>query len=164
MTALDDRGWRGAVDQPERTLFDAAVESELLADDTIEARFQAFRRGHPEVYAALREIAFSLLDQGWEHFGISTCWEVVRYRTMLGAGPGEDRFKLNDNYKSRYARLLADQEPRLAEVFHLRALRSASHPPSGLRVAGECGACAAGHCRSCHGISCGHECDIERLL
>jgi hypothetical protein len=119
-----DRGWRGVVDHdPPRTLFDAAQEAELLAPQTIEGRFVATHREHPEIFEALREIALQLVREGWGHFGISTCWEVLRYRSMIGTSEG--RFKLDDNLKSRYARLLADQVPELAEVFELRRLRSA---------------------------------------
>lgn len=160
----DDRGWRGVAQQPERTLFDAAEEARTLAPATIEARFQAFHREHPEVYVKLVEFSVQLLDAGWDHFGISVPWERLRYETMLGASRAESPYKLNDNYRSRYARLIADQEPRLAEVFTLRQLRSASRPPSARRIAGECSACVAGHCRSCSDAGCPHECDVGAML
>jgi len=153
VTALDDRGWRGVV-ETERTLFDAATDAEMLAPETIEARFQAFHAAHPEVYTRLRIYALELVNAGWEHFGISVVWERVRYETMLGAHAGEDSFKLNDHFRSRYARLLIDQEPRLAEVFTTRQLRSASKPPV-------CGSCATGTCRHCLGHSCAHRCDVR---
>lgn len=158
--ALDDRGWRGAVDDS-RTLFDAAQEAEMVDPTTIEGRFLAFHQAHPEVYEELRDLALALAAEGWTHFGVSTCWEVLRYRTMLGAKPEEDRFKLNDNYKSRYARLLADQVPALREVFELRALRSAARLPL---LGTVCGSCGNGHCRNCHTSDCGHECDLAAIL
>lgn len=155
--ALDDRGWRGVAALPERTLFDPPIEAELVEPATIEGRFLAFHQAHPEVYAKLRLYALELVSAGWEHFGVSVVWERLRYETMLGARAGEDSYKLNDNFRSRYARLLIDQEPRLAEVFTVRQLRSASPPPV-------CGSCAAGSCRNCHGPGCAHECDVGELL
>lgn len=124
MTALDDRGWRGAV-ETDRTLFDAVAEAQLVEPTTIEGRFLKAHREHPEIFEALRDLALDLVRQGWTHFGVSTIWEVLRYRSMLTTSTGDERFKLNDNHKSRYARLLADQVPELAEVFELRRLRSA---------------------------------------
>lgn len=156
--ALDDRGWRGVVEQPERTLFDAALEAELVEPATIEGRFLAFHHAHPEVYAKLVEYALDLKRRGWDHFGISVVWERLRYETMLGHRPDEDQpYRLNDHFRSRFARLIIDQEPELAEVFEVRALRSASPPPP-------CASCRAGSCRNCHGPSCGHACDVSDLL
>lgn len=156
----DDRGWRGVVDHdPPRTLFDAAEESRTLADDTIEGRFQAFHAAHPEVYKKLVEFSLQLVDAGWDHFGISVPWERLRYETMLGHRPDEKQpYRLNDHMRSRYARLIRDQEPRLRDVFEVRALRSASRPP------GVCGSCAAGRCSHCISAACTHACDLEAIL
>jgi hypothetical protein len=52
-------------------------------------------------------------------------WETCRYFTILGASLDDEPFRLNNNFTSRYARLLADQEPELADVFETRRLRSA---------------------------------------
>lgn len=163
--ALDDRGWRGVVQEPERTLFDAAVESELLDDPTIEARFQAFHRAHPEVYAELVRMAFELREAGWERFGLATLWETLRYRSMAGARPGEpEPYKLNNDFRSRYSRLIADTVPELAEAFEMRALRSASVPPPGVEGRRKCGSCRSGQCSHCLGSGCDHECAIGALL
>lgn len=124
MAGVDDRGWRGVVDDS-RTLFDAANERDLLADETIEAKFQAFHAAHPEVYEQLRRLAFRMVRRGHRHLGVGMLWEVLRYRTLLGASPDEDSFRLNNNHRSRYVRLLIDQEPELADVFTTRRLESA---------------------------------------
>jgi len=120
----DDRGWRGAVES-ERTLFDAAAEAEMVEPSTIEGRFLAFHAAHPEVYRELHRLALELVERGWSHLGIGMLWETLRYQTMLGSRPEEDRYRLNDHMRSRYVRLLIDQEPRLADVFETRTLRSA---------------------------------------
>lgn len=122
-TRVDDRGWRGVVfDAEPRTLFDAATENDLLDDDTLEAKFQAFHAEHPEVYDQLRKLALRMVRRGHRHLGVGMLWEVLRYRTLLGAGPDEDSYRLNNNHRSRYARLLIDQEPELRDVFHTREL------------------------------------------
>jgi hypothetical protein len=126
MGRADDRGWRGVVDdEPPRTLFDAATEHALLREETIEEQFQSFHAAHPEVYDHLRKLALRMVRRGHKRLGIGMLWEVLRWRTMLGARPDEDDgqgWKLNNNYRSRYARLLADQVPELADVFHTREL------------------------------------------
>lgn len=94
--------------------------------ETIEARFQAFHAEHPEVYAKLHKLALRLVQRGYAHLGIGMLWETLRYTTMLGYGPDEHQpYRLNDHFRSRYARMLMDDDPRLAGLFETRTLRSA---------------------------------------
>jgi hypothetical protein len=90
----------------------------------IEVRFREFHAAHPEVYDRLCELARNLRHRGYTHLGIGMLWETLRYFTMLGAKPDEDTFKLNDHYRSRYARLIMDNEPDLSGLFELRELRA----------------------------------------
>lgn len=120
----EDRGVRGVL--PDRTLFDCAVEADLLAPRTIEARFVAFHAAHPEVLEKLRELSLELVRRGHRHFGISVPWEVLRYRTLLGYTPTEgEPFRLNDHFRSRYSRLLMETTPELEGVFETRELKTA---------------------------------------
>lgn len=93
-------------------------------DDSITAAFEAFHAAHPEVFAQLRSMAVALVEGGWRHLGISMLWETLRYRTMLGSSPDDEPFRLNNNYRSRYARLLMESDDRLADVFETRSLRA----------------------------------------
>lgn len=92
----------------------------------IEAAFWRFHREHPEVYVELVRIARRLREQGWERFGIKTVYEVCRYRAMVG-DLSRKRPKLNNNYTAYYARLIAEQEPDLADVFQTRRLGVPGH-------------------------------------
>jgi hypothetical protein len=100
------------------TLFDG------WSDPKLEVQFQAFHAAHPEVYDTLCRLARRLVRRGYRHLGIGMLWETMRYRTMLGASPEEDAFRLNNNHRSRYARLIMEQEPDLRGMFELRELRS----------------------------------------
>lgn len=120
---VDDRGVRGVL--PDRTLFDAEFESESLDPVTIEARFIRFHQAHPEVYRELRRMALGLVHRGWTHIGIGSLWETLRYHSMLGSTPDESPVKLNNDFRSRYSRLLQEAEPELAGVFETRRLKTA---------------------------------------
>jgi hypothetical protein len=48
--------------------------------------------------------------------------EVVRFHRALETTDPD--FKLNNNYSSRYARILMDEEPELAGFFQTRELKS----------------------------------------
>ena len=102
------------------------VAAELEAEDarTLPERFAAFHAAHPEVYDHLVDMARNLYRNGWMRFGIAMLWENLRYTTMLGAGPGEEPYRLNNSYRSRYARLIMATEPDLDGVFELRELRT----------------------------------------
>lgn len=87
--------------------------------------FADFHSAHPEVYDELVRLARAGRQAGWERLGIGQLFEVLRWERMLSGLPAEgERFKLNNNYRSRYARLIMSQEPDLADVFVLRALTS----------------------------------------
>lgn len=97
-----------------------------LLEDPIEVQFLAFHRDHPEVYDALRDLALDLQRKGHQRCGIGMLFEVLRWTWMTQGLHDEDGFKLNNNYRSRYARLLMANEPRLYGFFHTRELREAS--------------------------------------
>lgn len=102
-------------------LFDAqhaCVESE--EDGSLEARFSRFHRENPDVYAELLALALAGRRRGLKRLGIGSLFEVIRWNRAL-ATVGEP-FKLNNSYRSRYARLLMEREPELAGVFETRAL------------------------------------------
>lgn len=93
---------------------------------TIRERWEAFHAGHPEVGAALRELASRLVARGHRHLGISMLWETLRYQTMLGAGPDEDAYRLNNDFRALYARWLMDSDARLDGVFEIRRAAASS--------------------------------------
>jgi hypothetical protein len=92
--------------------------------DRIQRKFNEFHAEHPEVYAKLRELCFILLDKGILHYGIGALWERMRWHFMFEVRDSQG-FKLNNNFRSRYARLLMEKEPRLVGFFETRELTSA---------------------------------------
>lgn len=92
---------------------------------TAQERFERFHRRHPQVYTELRRLAFAWVNRGRSVWSIKGAWEVLRYeRHIAGLPDSREEFKLNNNYHSRYARLLMDSEPALDGLFELRQLRS----------------------------------------
>lgn len=92
------------------------------AGKTIQDRFEAFHRENPWVYDALERLVAEAVAAGRERVGIKMAWEAVRWRE---AGATTDReFKVNNNYHSRYVRLLIERRPEWAGLFELRAIKS----------------------------------------
>jgi len=90
---------------------------------TIEQAFRAFHELNPHVYDELVVLARGLVRAGRERIGIKMLFEVMRWHYALRT-VGDD-FKLNNNFHSRYARLIDECEPDLKGVFELRELKAA---------------------------------------
>lgn len=88
---------------------------------SIQRRFELFHEQHPEVYEELLRIVRRQY-RGTGHIGIGCCWEVLRWR--LQSDRRKKRLRLNNTWRSRYARMIALREPELATAFRTRRLRS----------------------------------------
>ena len=92
-------------------------------EGTIQAAFQAFHDAHPEVYVEVVRLTRIAKARGYTKLGISLPWERMRWTFKVDQG--DEEFKLNNNYRSRYARLIMAQEPDLADIFETRELKAA---------------------------------------
>ena len=91
---------------------------------TIKEQFYAFHTSNREVADELALLAFDLQDKGHKRGGMKMLFEVLRWQRMMRTSDPSSEFKLNNNYTSHYARLLADIHPRFEGFFETRRLRS----------------------------------------
>jgi hypothetical protein len=85
---------------------------------SIEDDFADFHRDNPHVYANLLSMALALKGRGRQFYGIGALAEVLRFqRALLTTDPD---YKINNNYRALYARMLMDQEPELRDFFRTR--------------------------------------------
>ncbi len=87
---------------------------------TIEQDFREFHAAHPEVYVRLVAMCHEAKLAGVHRIGIGMLWEVLRWERTIKRN-GED-FKLNNNYRSYYARLIMTHNPSLSGIFETRML------------------------------------------
>ncbi len=90
----------------------------------IEEQFEVFHENNPHVYEALVREGRSLLARGHRKLGISMLYERLRWQVYMETHDDEHDFKLPNNYRSYYARLIMRQEPDFEGVFALAELRS----------------------------------------
>ncbi len=90
---------------------------------SIQAAFERFDAACPEVYAEFKNIAEQLLATR-DHYGAKSICEVIRYHRAISTGDSREPFVINNNYTSRLARKLIAEEPRFAEFFETRILKS----------------------------------------
>jgi hypothetical protein len=93
----------------------------------LEEQFWDFHMQNPEVYEELRSLALQMRRRGVEHYGIGGLFEVLRWHRRMQTVDQASDFKLNNNYRSFYARLLMEREPELEGFFELRTLRWQSY-------------------------------------
>ena len=91
-------------------------------DSKIEGAFWEFHGDNPHVYEELRKLARGLRKRGHTRLGIGMLFEVLRWRHLMRTTSDADGFKLNNNYRSYYARLLMARERELDGLFQLRVL------------------------------------------
>jgi hypothetical protein len=103
-----------------------AKQKTLLPGDeeaSIDEQFADFHAANPEVYDALVGLAREARRvNGRAKIGIGMLFEVLRWHFFLHTA--DDSFKLNNNYRSRYARKIMEREPDLRDIFDTRGLRT----------------------------------------
>ena len=96
-----------------------------IPDASIQAAFTAFHLRNPKVYEGLVTLAREWKAAGNAQLGISMLWDVLRWKWHIEGLPDDaEEWKLNNNYKSRYARLIMTVEDDLDGMFETRELRA----------------------------------------
>lgn len=88
----------------------------------LEKRFWDFHKDNKHVYTALVRLARQLKDRGHKKIGMQMLFEVLRWQSMIKTTG--DVYKMNNDYASRYARLIMDSEPDLDGMFEIRELKA----------------------------------------
>lgn len=96
--------------------------SDLFAD-SLEAKFQRYHRNNPDVFALLLRFTLEAKRRGYRHYGVGAVFERIRWHMDIETHDKEG-FKLNNNYRSRYVRLLEQLFPEHAGFYRKRELRS----------------------------------------
>ena len=92
----------------------------LREESTADRRFREFHQEHPAIYRELMQLVRQALLRGQRKIGIKMLWEVMRWNRLLCG----EKYELNNNYHSRYARLIMQREPGLTGIFDTRELKS----------------------------------------
>ena len=97
---------------------------EPCESDSIEKCFVAFHEKNPHVYRNLVIMARQLGSRGRKKIGMKMLFEPLRWNYLMATDDPNSDYKLNNNYTSRYARLISKQEPDLSAIFEVRELKA----------------------------------------
>ena len=88
-------------------------------DEALAARFEQFHQDNPHVYTILVRLAREWIRRtGRQKVGISALFERTRWEIAIATNDPE--FKINNNHRAFYARVIMRDEPDLADLFDVR--------------------------------------------
>lgn len=88
-----------------------------------ETAFDRFHAENPHVYEVLVRLAREWVARFGSHkLGIATLYERARWEISLATNTPD--YRLNNNFRAYYARLIMLSEPDLAGLFDLRASKA----------------------------------------
>jgi len=91
-----------------------------VKDDSIPARFAKFHAGNPQVYDSLVALARQFRSRRPDaKLGIAMLYEVLRWNFYISTDSDEP-YKLTNDFKAFYARMIMDQEDDLTGVFQIK--------------------------------------------
>lgn len=89
---------------------------------TIQQRFEKFHQDNPQIYELIMRFIGEAKRRGFQNYTIKGIFERVRWHMNIETKG--DVFKLNNNYTSRYVRMIEQNHPELAGFFRTRELIS----------------------------------------
>jgi hypothetical protein len=84
---------------------------------SIAERAERFHQRNPHVYRFAVKIARFMKARGLRRYGIGAVFEIMRFKILETTG---DIYKLNNNHRAFYARLIMGQEQDLGGFFSIR--------------------------------------------
>lgn len=88
----------------------------------IDQEFSNFDKQNPHVYKGLVALAKQWHSAGHSRCSIDMLYHLMRWDT--GIKTGGDTFRLNNNFTSRYARMIMDNNEELSGFFETRVLKT----------------------------------------
>lgn len=76
----------------------------------LDAECDRFIAENPQIWEQFRRIALKLKVRGHDRWGAKAIWEVLRFELAMKATSTGQTYALNNNYTSRFARKLMEEE------------------------------------------------------
>lgn len=100
------------------------AEIPLSRGQKLDYEFDKFISENPHVYEKFRMLAVKVKARGFERWGAKSLWEVLRWDLAVSSNAHADQPKLNNNYTSRMARKLMEEDHEEWDgFFELRKLK-----------------------------------------
>lgn len=99
---------------------------------SIQQAFDDYHKNNPKVYEKFKELSLNAIKKGKKKISFKLILNVIRWEHFMNVNEQTDvflnnelrKFKINDAYASRYARMFINEFPEHSEKIELRELRS----------------------------------------
>ena len=90
---------------------------------SLESKFWTYHKANPQVFNLFKHFANEARSKGYAQYSAKAIFERVRWEVSVNTNDPE-KFKMNNNYTSRYARLLITSDPSFADFFRNREMKT----------------------------------------
>lgn len=90
---------------------------------TIDAAFEIYHQQNPKVYELFKKYVNDILSRGKKLTSAKMIINRIRWEIYMET-KGNEEYRINDAFTSRYARLYAKEYPHYKDIFNFRDLRS----------------------------------------
>lgn len=80
--------------------------------------FEKFHAENPHIFDLFKKFAVYVRSKGYRNYSAKVIFERIRWHVNVETSDKE--FKINNNYKAYYTRLLEDVDPRFVGFFRKR--------------------------------------------
>jgi hypothetical protein len=91
-------------------------------NDALQAKFDKFNVDNPHVLVMIEDKIREARAAGVRRIGMVLIINQIRWQTMITTTDKD--FKINENYSSRYVRLICQRHPEWESMFEQRRLRA----------------------------------------
>jgi len=88
-----------------------------------QTKFNEFHSNNPHIFDELVKLALALKERGHNQYSIQGLFEVLRYRKAIKTADSHSQYKLNNNYKPYYARMIMQRFAFFKGFFELREMK-----------------------------------------
>ena len=92
--------------------------------------FRAYHKANPQVWKLFKKFTMQVIGRGYRHFGSGAIIERIRW--FVNVETKNDPWKINNNYRSFYARKFMEMYPEYDGFFRRReSVADGMFPPGG---------------------------------
>lgn len=93
------------------------MEQLNLFDGITNDKFPQYHTDNPHIYEAFKKYTFEAINAGRKRFSAEAVINRLRWETLIA---GNDKYKINNNYKPFYSRMFMNEFPNYKGIFSTR--------------------------------------------
>jgi len=83
--------------------------------------FQQYHNDNPQIWEQFVKFSKQTKAKGFQNYSVNGIFEIIRWHTPTS---GNDKFKINNNYRPDYARKMMSEFPEFEGFFRIREIKA----------------------------------------